>query len=203
MITVCVCIENIFNRRFLDDIDGCIQKLLRITYIPAGVDKHALTGTIDQPDIGFTPGAIGNHPGIGIIQQGYAEILNVTQPDPALLPDQQLRSGLEAYLTYVEQHPHLYRAIFRSAASADRSIQDIVSHNLDLQAQRLLSGLGVDQEASAVMLIAVRSWFAFLIHAVLDWLDQRAVIGRQQLLERCMGALEGAIKVVYQQSVPS
>lgn len=140
---------------------------------------------------------------VAIIQQGYTEILDVTRPDPALPPDQQLRASLEAYLGYVEQHPHLYRAIFRSAASADRSIQDIVSRNLDLQAQRILDGREAGQPASVAMRVAARSWLAFLIHAVLDWLDQGNEIGRPQLIEMCVGALEGAIKAALQPSATS
>lgn len=131
---------------------------------------------------------------VAIIEQGYSEILNATLPNPELPPDQQLRSALEAYVNYVAQRPQLYKAIFRSAASAEQSIQNIVDQNLDLQAQRILDRLDVDETAHTFTRLAVRSWLAFLIHAVLDWLDQGKTIKQSQLIDMCIGALEGAVK---------
>ena len=128
-----------------------------------------------------------------IIQEGYDEILKVTQPDPALPPGVQLLVGLEAYLDHVLAHPHTYRALFRSAASAERSIQEVVQRNLDEQARRILAGLGRDAQADALGHLAVRSWLAFLVHAVLDWLDHPDKLGKAQLIELCLGALQGAV----------
>ncbi len=128
-----------------------------------------------------------------IVQSGYDEILQATQPDPALPPSQQLRASLTAYLDYVESHPHTYRAIFRSAASPDQAIQDVVNRNLDLQAKRILATLGSRPSAKALKHLAIRSWLAFLVQAVLDWLDEGSRIPRRQLLDVCVGALAGSL----------
>jgi hypothetical protein len=69
-----------------------------------------------------------------IVQVGCDEILDATQPDPSRSPMAQLQASLEAYFDYVESHPHMYRAIFRSAASLEQTVQDVVNRNLDLQA---------------------------------------------------------------------
>ncbi len=128
-----------------------------------------------------------------IIQGGYDDILEVTRPDPTLLPAEQLNAGLGAYLDYVEGHPHMYRAIFLSAASLEQSVQEVVNHNLDLQVRRILAALGRTSEPHSLPYLAVRAWLAFLIQAVLDWLDHGAKGDRQKLIDICVGALLGAV----------
>lgn len=131
-----------------------------------------------------------------IVQLGYDEILEVTRPDPALPPVAQLQAGLEAYLDYVQSHPHMYRAIFRGAASSEASVQQVVNRNLDEQAQRILRGMGLSRAESPLVHLTVRAWMAFLIRAVLDWLDQGAQADQRELIAMCLGALAGAIEAV-------
>lgn len=128
-----------------------------------------------------------------IVQVGYDEILDVTRPDPSLSPAEQLQTGLGAYLDYVESHPHMYRAIFRSAASLEQTVQEVVDRNLDLQARRILMALGSTPAPHSLPYLAVRAWLAFLIQAVLDWLDHGARGDRQKLIDICVGALRGAV----------
>lgn len=131
-----------------------------------------------------------------IVQQGYEEILEATRPDPALSPAAQLQAGLEAYLDHVQGNPHMYRAIFRSAASSEASVQKVVQQNLDRQVQRMLRHMKVSGGRSSMVHLAVRAWMAFLIQAVLDWLDQGAPVHRQALIDMCVGALQGALGAV-------
>lgn len=135
-----------------------------------------------------------------IVQVGYDEILEVTRPDPSLSPAEQLQTGLGTYLDYVESHPHMYRAIFRSAASLEQTVQEVVNRNLDLQTRRILTALGGTPVPQSLPYLAVRAWLAFLIQAVLDWLDHGAQGDRQKLIDICVGALRGAT-VAAQQSV--
>ena len=127
-----------------------------------------------------------------IVQVGYDEILEATRPDTSRSREEQLRASLEAYLDYVESHPHMYRAIFRSAASLEQTVQDVVNSNLDLQAKRILAVLGGAPDPHSLNYLAIRAWLAFLIQAVLDWMDRGAMVDRQQLIAVCMGALQGA-----------
>lgn len=127
-----------------------------------------------------------------IVQLGCDELLAVTQPDPALPPPAQLHAAMAAYLDYVQSHPHMYRAIFRSAASLEASVQAVVNRNLDLQAGRILLALGGSPGVPSLTQQAIRAWLAFLIQAVLDWLDQGAQGDRQSLITICVGALVGA-----------
>jgi AcrR family transcriptional regulator len=133
-----------------------------------------------------------------IVQLGYDEILEVTRPDPSLPPAAQLQAGLQAYLDYVQSHPHMYRAIFRSAASLEASVQKVVNRNLDEQAKRILLAMGLPPGKPSLTHKAIRAWMAFLIQAVLDWLDQGAKSDRQQLIAVCTGALLGATAAAQQ-----
>ena len=128
-----------------------------------------------------------------IIQEGFSDILKATSPNPALPPEAQLRASLQAYVDFVEQNPHIYRALFRSAASALQSIQEVVNHNLDQQAKRILHALGPAAPNDPLLCLAVRAWLAFLIHAVLDWLDRSPKVDRQQLIDVCMTTLQSAV----------
>lgn len=128
-----------------------------------------------------------------IIQGGYDEILEVTRPDPTLSPAEQLQTGLSVYLDYVESHPHMYRAIFRSAASLEQTVQEVVNRNLDLQTRRILAAFGGTSKPHSPPYLAVRAWLAFLIQAVLDWLDRGTSGDRQKLIDICVGALQGAV----------
>lgn len=132
-----------------------------------------------------------------IIQGGYDEILEATRPDPKLSPAEQLQAGLRAYLDYVESHPHMYRAIFRSAASLESTVQDVVNRNLDLQAKRILAAFGGTSARHSLPYLAVRAWLAFLIQAALDWLDHGARGDRQKLIDICVGALSGAVAAAH------
>lgn len=139
-----------------------------------------------------------------IVQMGYDEILAVTHPDPALSPPAQLEAGLNAYFDYVQSHPHMYRAIFRSAASLEASVQAVVNRNLDQQASRILLALGGSSSGqSSLTHQAIRAWMAFLIQSVLDWLDQGASTDRQKLMAVCVGALGGAVSAAQQFDKPT
>lgn len=128
-----------------------------------------------------------------IIQKGYGDILRVTSPNPELSPTDQLQASLEAYLDYVERHPHMYRALFRSAASAHKSIQEEVNRNLEAQAQRILSALAPTAPPTPLLRLSVRAWLAFLVNAALDWLDRSPEVDRHQVIAVCTAALQGAV----------
>lgn len=134
-----------------------------------------------------------------IVRNGCGEILSRTAPALLLPAPERLRASLDAYLDFVEQNPHVYRAIFRSAASVDTRIRKIVSDNLDQQTQRLMDGLGFSQPKNELLRIAIRAWLAFLIHAVLDWIDEESVITREALLSLSEKTLEAAMHAAVAQ----
>ncbi|TBO30404.1 TetR/AcrR family transcriptional regulator [Aquabacterium lacunae] len=128
-----------------------------------------------------------------IVEDGYDDILRVTLPDPALPPLAQLQASLEAYFDHVAEHPHTYRALFRSAASAHQGVQAVVQRNLDTQAQRIMVALAPMSPPSPLLTLSVRAWLAFLVHAALDWLDSQPPLDRQAVIRACTAALVGAV----------
>lgn len=127
-----------------------------------------------------------------IVEHEAAELLRVTEPDPALPPRQRLDAVLDAYLDYLEAHPHGYRAIYRGAASADTSIRAIMDTNLRHQEQRLLNALTGDTPPTDALRLAVHGWLAFLIATCLAWLDN-PTLDRTSLRDLCTHTLAGAI----------
>ncbi|WP_220814288.1 TetR/AcrR family transcriptional regulator [Pseudomonas paralcaligenes] len=129
-----------------------------------------------------------------IVRSGCADILSRTTPNPGLPGPERLRASLDAYLDYVEQHPKVYRAVFRGAGSSDTRIAEIVNNNLDQQTKRLIDGLNLETPANGVLRIAVRAWMAFVIHAVLDWMDRESAVSRSEVRDLAARTLESAIQ---------
>jgi AcrR family transcriptional regulator len=107
-----------------------------------------------------------------VVERETARMRDATQPDSRLPPPEQLRLGLDAYLAYVQSHPHGYRALFRGAPGSDSTVRALVDDNLRHQAARILLALGREPEATPPLLrLAVRGWLSFVIATALDWLD--------------------------------
>lgn len=107
-----------------------------------------------------------------VIEREVAQILSATEPDPQLAPAEQLRQSLGAYIAYVQEHPHGYRALFRGAPGGDHTVRALIDANLDHQAERILLGAGEDPSSAPPMVrLAVRGWLSFVISTALDWLD--------------------------------
>jgi AcrR family transcriptional regulator len=127
-----------------------------------------------------------------IVEHEAAELVRVTEPDPALPPQQRLDAVLDAYLDYLEAHPQGYRAIYRGAAGADTGIRAIMDTNLHHQEQRLLAALAGDAPATDALRLAVHGWLAFLIATCLAWLDN-PTLDRTSLRNLCARTLTGAV----------
>jgi AcrR family transcriptional regulator len=128
-----------------------------------------------------------------VIEREVAQILSATEPDPQLAPAEQLRRGLGAYIAYVQQHPHGYRALFRGAPGADSTVRALVDANLEHQAERILLGVGEDPaKAPPMVRLAVRGWLSFVVATALDWLDAPDV-GADALQELWIQTLFGSL----------
>lgn len=118
----------------------------------------------------------------------------LTTPDPQLPSAEQIRASIDAYLDYVDAHPHGYRAVHRGAVSADAEIRTLVDKAHAQQQQRVLHLLDPDQKPPPLLRTAVRGWLAFLTSTCLDYLDHDQTHDRDSLRDLCADLLL-AIKV--------
>jgi AcrR family transcriptional regulator len=119
-----------------------------------------------------------------VVQRAAEELLSHLAPDPALSPAEQLRSGIETFVTYVGRHPAVYLAVVRFSKSGNDLgvLHRTVRATL---AQWILTGLeqsGLPAIPTVSMTIA--GWLAFMEEAVLDWLDKRQIT-REELVTLC------------------
>lgn len=129
-----------------------------------------------------------------IVQAHADELARVTDTDVKGLDS--LRSVIDRYFDYAEQHEAGYRAMHRGAPSADPAIREIIDRSRDLHASRLLSFLPESLRNSPTARVTVDGWVAFVLAVCLEWLDDRQ-IDRQWLREICVDALVAALMRSY------
>ena len=124
------------------------------------------------------------------LEQAAAELAQVTAPDPALPPVEQLAGSLDAYLTWIEQHADAYVKLFPSVGAVPE-VRELVDRVRDETAQRIIDGIAAERPGPALR-AAVRGWLWFVDGAVLDWLEHRDM-ERERLHALLLGTLLGAV----------
>jgi AcrR family transcriptional regulator len=126
------------------------------------------------------------------LEQAAEELAEVTAPDPARPPVEQLSASLDAYLAWVERHMGAYDKLIRSVGAVPE-VREIVDRVRDETVARILTGLsGDDREPAPMLRAAVRGWLWFMDGAVLDWIEHRD-IDRRRLHGLLLGTLLGAV----------
>jgi AcrR family transcriptional regulator len=125
------------------------------------------------------------------LEQTATELAEVTQPDPAKPPVEQLAGSLDAYLGWVERHMGAYDKLIRSFGAVPE-VREMVERVRDETAARILEGLSPEGEAAPPLRAAVRGWLWFMDGAVLDWIEHRD-IERSRLHGLLLGTLLGAV----------
>jgi AcrR family transcriptional regulator len=124
------------------------------------------------------------------LEQAASELAEVTRPDPAKPPVEQLSTSLDAFLAWVERHMGAYEKLIRSVGAVPE-VRELIERVREETAQRILTGL-TDDEPSPELRAAVRGWLWFMDGAVLDWIEHRD-IDRARLHGLLLGTLLGAV----------
>jgi AcrR family transcriptional regulator len=120
-----------------------------------------------------------------------------TEPDPALPPAEQLRSGLRAYVDWVAEHPHGFRSLMTQGSGFREVRERMERQRWEGIGGRLSKGLGVDPTRPAVR-VGLRAWQGYIETATLAWLDNQE-LSRDQLVDLMViafGGILGAITTV-------
>jgi AcrR family transcriptional regulator len=108
-------------------------------------------------------------------------------------PLERLRSGLDEYLDYVQEHEKPYSALLRSGVGADSEVARIVDETRDELCARLVEGVPLEAQGPLVR-IALRGWLGFVEAATLDWLDAKRRVKRDALRDMLASVLLRAIE---------
>ena len=111
-----------------------------------------------------------------VIEEAAAEVMLRTAPDPGLPPDEQLRSGIRAFVRAVLEAPQLYRATLLMSAAGDPEVRALHSELRRVFSQWVISAVaerGI--EITPVVELACHGWQGYVEQTLLVWIDNPTV----------------------------
>ncbi|WP_369174591.1 TetR/AcrR family transcriptional regulator [Streptomyces sp. R28] len=133
-----------------------------------------------------------------VVERESERMLSMTAAVSGVPVREQLATGLDAYLEYVEAHAHGFRAFHRADAAGDQTVRKVYRQALAAQEKQILAAMAGDPEFGPVFEgrpdvgLAVRGWLAFTTAVCLEWL-RGSDLSREQVRDLCARALLGVI----------
>ncbi|MFI5683381.1 TetR/AcrR family transcriptional regulator [Streptomyces sp. NPDC051636] len=133
-----------------------------------------------------------------VVERESERMLRMTEVVSGVPVREQLTTGLDAYLEYVETHAHGYRAFHRADAAGDQGVRRVYRRALAAQERQILAALAADPEFGprfaerCELRLAVRGWLAFTTAVCLEWL-RGSGLSREQVRDLCARALLAVI----------
>jgi AcrR family transcriptional regulator len=127
-----------------------------------------------------------------VIEAAATELMERTAPDPTLPPDEQLRSGIRAFVRAVLEAPQLYRATLLMSAAGDPAVRALHSDLRRVFSRWVLdaiAGLGV--RATPRTELVCLGWQGYVEQTLLTWIDNPTVPAEdlEDLCEKSLSAL--------------
>lgn len=130
---------------------------------------------------------------VATVRQAADQLQLRTEPDTSLPQPARARAGLDAYLSFVEEHAAPYASLMRSGIGNDPEVAAIVDETRAAIVGRMMSELGLSSPRPIVRL-ALRSWIGLVEAASLDWLD-RPEVGRETVLQLLLESLYSTLVI--------
>jgi len=127
-----------------------------------------------------------------VIEEAAAEVMLRTAPDPSLPPDEQLRSGIRAFVRAVLEAPQLYRATLLMSAAGDPELRALHSELRRVFSQWVIGAVaerGI--EITPVVELACHGWQGYVEQTLLVWIDDPTVSPEslERLCEQSLDAI--------------
>ncbi len=91
-----------------------------------------------------------------VVERESERMLRMTATVPGVPAREQLDANLDAFLAYVEEHAHGYRAFHRADASGDQAVRKVYQRALAAQERQILAALAADPEFGRLVRGAAR-----------------------------------------------
>lgn len=130
------------------------------------------------------------------IQHTAQGLLEAIAPDWEQPPAELIRSGLDAYLSYVSGRAHGYAALLHGGLGADPDALAVVDQTREAVVSLMLLGLGLETPRPAFR-IALRGWVGSVEAACLQWLEKRE-LSQNELEQILLGSLAGHVLAAAQ-----
>jgi AcrR family transcriptional regulator len=130
---------------------------------------------------------------VAVTRAAAAEVGELTAPAQSLPLDEQLRAGIDAYLTYAGVHPHGFLTAYRGSVAGDAEVRAIVEEGRQHQSERILEQVSGERQPSTLLRLGVYGWTAMAQAVTAEWLRQREP-RRDAVRDLLADALVGTIR---------
>jgi AcrR family transcriptional regulator len=122
-----------------------------------------------------------------VLRAAAADMMALTRTDPTRPQSEQLRTAVDAYLTYVREHAAGYRALLRGGIGTDPSVAAVAEEVRRAIRDRVLAASGIVEPRPRLRL-AVTGWVGLVEAASLDWVE-RSDVSQEELVALLTSAL--------------
>jgi AcrR family transcriptional regulator len=134
---------------------------------------------------------------VAVVGAATEEVFELTEPDQELPPLARLRSGVDAYLDYAQDHPHGILTTHRAGIGSDPEVRAIVEGAQARQVARFVEQIAGRTDVPPALYLALRGWLGLLVTAAVDWLE-RGTLERELLRELLANAFVGLVLAARQ-----
>jgi len=111
-----------------------------------------------------------------VIEEAAAEVMLRTAPDPSLPPDEQLRSGIRAFVRAVLEAPQLYRATLLMSAAGDPDVRALHSEIRRVFSTWVIGAVAQSGiEITPTVELACHGWQGYVEQTLLTWIDNPTI----------------------------
>lgn len=131
-----------------------------------------------------------------VIEEAAAEVMLRTAPDLSLPPEEQLRSGIRAFVRAVLEAPQLYRATLLMSAAGDPAVRA-----LHTELQQVFSHWVIDAvaasgtEVTPAVELLCHGWQGYVEQTLLTWIENPTV-SPDELEHLCEGSLAALLTTI-------
>ena len=127
-----------------------------------------------------------------VIEEAAAEVMLRTAPDPSLSPEEQLRSGIRAFVRAVLEAPQLYRATLLMSAAGDPAVRALHSEIRQVFSTWVIGAVaqrGID--ITPAVELACHGWQGYVEQTLMTWIDNPTISADdlEDLCERSLDAI--------------
>ena len=163
--------------------------------------KHLVEITVEEAArrAGVSPGLVFHYFGsqVGfrraLAEEAAQELLAQLEPDPALSHKRQLRSAIDRFIAWAEQHPRLYVAVSSNGNHDAREVHAGALGTISGWIIGILADIGVP--VTPTLTISVSGWIAFSEKIVQDWLAEPRLT-RDELADLSESACYHVLQIV-------
>lgn len=126
---------------------------------------------------------------VATLAGGAEELRAAIEPDASLPESEALAGAVRAYVGWIDAHARAYEKLLASAGAVPE-VRELVEEVRAATAERILAGLGRDDDPRARTV--VHGWLWFADGACLDWIAHRD-LSADEIADLLLGTLGGAL----------